>query len=183
MIVSVIDCYRDIATRDKLIFPLAITHILSLVHDTIPLSSPFFVIDAINKESIRRMMLPLPPVLHLLLHLLLLLEWRCPLLPLWTSFSTCVLILVVVITTFLMRCVRWTPGLVALLTNSLGSFAPSPSPKPVEDSFDGRVDGDDASISSSDDEMIAPQWFTLCHSWQKGGVVLYMRVVLLLGVD
>ena len=48
-------------------------------------------------------------------------------------------------------------GRIAHRQSHLSSFAPSPSPKPVEDSFDGRVDGDDASISSSDDEMIAPQ--------------------------
>ena len=54
MIESMIDCYRDTATRDKLIFPLAITHILSHVHVTIPLSSPFYVMGAISKESILR---------------------------------------------------------------------------------------------------------------------------------
>ena len=52
MIESMIDCYRDTATRDKLIFPSAITHIISNVHVTIPLSSPFSVMGAINKESI-----------------------------------------------------------------------------------------------------------------------------------
>ena len=54
MIDSMIDCYRDTATRDKLIFPSTITHILSHVHVTIPLSSPFYVIGAISKESIQR---------------------------------------------------------------------------------------------------------------------------------
>ena len=54
MIESMIDCYRDTATCDKLIFPLAITHILSHVHITIPLSSHFYVMGAINKESIQR---------------------------------------------------------------------------------------------------------------------------------
>ena len=48
-----IDRYRDTATHDKLIFPTAITHILSHVHITIPLSSPFYVMGAISKESIR----------------------------------------------------------------------------------------------------------------------------------
>ena len=52
MIESMIDCYRDTATRDKLIFPSAITHIISNVHVTIPLSSPFYVMGAISKESI-----------------------------------------------------------------------------------------------------------------------------------
>ena len=54
MIVSMIDIFRDTATRDKLIFPSAITRILSHVHITIPLSSPFYVMGAISKESIRR---------------------------------------------------------------------------------------------------------------------------------
>ena len=54
MIKSMIDCYRDTATRDKIIFPSAITCILSHVHITIPLSSHFYVMGAINKESIQR---------------------------------------------------------------------------------------------------------------------------------
>ena len=41
MIVSMIDIYQDTATRDKLIFPLVITHILTHLHFTIP-SSPLF---------------------------------------------------------------------------------------------------------------------------------------------
>ena len=49
-----IDIFRDTATRDKLIFPLAITCILSHVHVTFPLSTPFYAMGAINKESIRR---------------------------------------------------------------------------------------------------------------------------------
>ena len=43
MIESIIDCYWDIATCDKLIFPLAITHILTHLHVTIP-SSPLFYV-------------------------------------------------------------------------------------------------------------------------------------------
>ena len=54
MIQFMIDCYWGTATRDKLIFHLAITCILSQVHVTILPSSPFYVIGAINKESIRR---------------------------------------------------------------------------------------------------------------------------------
>ena len=49
-----IDRYRDTATHDKLIFPTAITHILSHVHITTPLSSPFYVMGSISKESIRK---------------------------------------------------------------------------------------------------------------------------------
>ena len=65
----------------------------------------------------------------------------------------------------------------------LGCFITSPSPSPEaladKDDEDGN-DEDDAS-SSNDDEMTTFRWLTLCHSWQKGGVVLGMRVVLYLG--
>ena len=54
MIVSVIDCCWDTTTHDKLIFLSAITCILSHVHVTIPLSSHFYVMGAISKESIKR---------------------------------------------------------------------------------------------------------------------------------
>ena len=36
MIESVINCYCDTTTRDKLIFPLAIMHILIYMHITVP---------------------------------------------------------------------------------------------------------------------------------------------------
>ena len=54
MIVSVIDIYQDIATRDKLIFPLAITCILTHMHIHFPSSPLFSIIGAISKESMRR---------------------------------------------------------------------------------------------------------------------------------
>ena len=54
LIVSTIDCYRDTTTHEKLIFPSAITRILSHMHVTILLSSPFYVMGAISEESIRR---------------------------------------------------------------------------------------------------------------------------------
>ena len=54
MIESIIDCYRDTATHDKLIFPSAITHILTHMHITIPPSPHFYVMGAISKESIQR---------------------------------------------------------------------------------------------------------------------------------
>ena len=67
----------------------------------------------------RRRMQPLPldPLLHL--PLLPPLGQMSLLLTPWISFSICVLILVVVSTIYLMRCVRWTPELVALLAASL----------------------------------------------------------------
>ena len=54
MIESMIDCYCDMTTRDKVIFPSAITRILTHLHITIPPIPHFFVMGAINKESIRR---------------------------------------------------------------------------------------------------------------------------------
>ena len=42
---------------------------------------------------------------------------------------------------------------IARRQSHLGNFAPSPSPELAKDSFDGGDDGDDASLSSSDDEM------------------------------
>ena len=54
IIESIIDCYRDTTTRDKLILPSSITRILTHLHVTIPSSPLFYVIGAISKESIWR---------------------------------------------------------------------------------------------------------------------------------
>ena len=54
MIISILDCYQDTATRDKFIFPSAITCILTHIHVTIPPSPLFYVLGAISKESMRR---------------------------------------------------------------------------------------------------------------------------------
>ena len=54
MIVSIIDCYQETATCDKLIFPLAITRIFTHTHVTIPHFPLFHVMGAISKESIWR---------------------------------------------------------------------------------------------------------------------------------
>jgi len=61
----------------------------------------------------------------------------------------------------------------------LGGFAPSLSPEHPEESFsldggddDGDDNGNDAFGSEYDDEMMTFQWYTLCHLWQKKGVVL-----------
>ena len=54
MIVSIIDCYQDITTRDKLIFPSTITRIFTYLHVTIPPFPLFHVMGAISKESIQR---------------------------------------------------------------------------------------------------------------------------------
>ena len=133
MIESIIDCYWDIATRDKLIFPLAITHILTHLHVTIPSSPLFYVMGAISKEYIWRSATQLAakqprmepsdaapssrpsssfaPSSSF--------KATSPLLTSWSSFSTCVLILVVILTIYLIRCVRWTSESIASLVASL----------------------------------------------------------------
>ena len=71
----------------------------------------------------------------------------------------------------------------------LGGFVESPSSSPEaseDEKDDGDSDGGDAdedkdASSFSDDEMTTSQWLALCHSWQKGGEVLGMRVVMYLG--
>ena len=63
-------------------------------------------------------------------------------------------------------------GCIARRQACLGGFAPSPSPSPEASvNEDGDDDDEDASFSS-DDEMTTSRWLTLCHSWQKEGVVL-----------
>ena len=54
MIESIIDCYRDIATHDKLIFPSAIMHILTHLHILVPPIPHFYIMGATSKESIWR---------------------------------------------------------------------------------------------------------------------------------
>ena len=51
MIVSKIDIYQDTTTRNKVIFPSAITRILTHMHIPIPSSPLFSLMGAISKES------------------------------------------------------------------------------------------------------------------------------------
>ena len=51
---SLIDVYRDMATRDKLIFPSAITRILRHFFVSFPPFDHFFVMGAINTAIVRR---------------------------------------------------------------------------------------------------------------------------------
>ena len=82
-------------------------------------------------------------------------------------------------------------GRIAQRQAHMGGFIASPSPSPSleaskdeddDDGFDGDDDTneDEDASSSSYVEMIASQWLVLCHSWQKGGVVLGIRVVIYL---
>ena len=58
----------------------------------------------------------------------------------------------------------------------LGGFIASPHPSPK-----ASEDEDEDASSSSDEEMTASQWLNLCHSWQKGEVILCLKVVMYLG--
>ena len=75
-------------------------------------------------------------------------------------------------------------GHIAWWQACLGGFIESPSPSPEaseDDDFDDDDDDEDEDASFfGDDKMTA--WVTcLFQSWQKGGVVLGMRVVMFLG--
>ena len=68
----------------------------------------------------------------------------------------------------------------------LGGFAPSPSPSLkalLDKDGDDGDDEDDNASSSNDDKMMTSQWLTLCHSWQKGEVILGLKVALYLGEE
>ena len=67
----------------------------------------------------------------------------------------------------------------------MGGFVASLSPSPQaseDESDDGShsddADEDDGASFLGDEEMTASQWITLCHLWQKGEVVLGMKVVM-----
>ena len=53
-ILSIIDVYRDTATRDKLIFPSAITRLLCHFNVLFPSSKPFHVMGAIDAGTFKR---------------------------------------------------------------------------------------------------------------------------------
>ena len=80
-------------------------------------------------------------------------------------------------------------GRIAQRQAVMGDFtaSSSPSPQASKDESDDDCSGsddadvDDGTSSSDDKEMIASQWLTLCHSWQKGEVVFGIRVVMYLG--
>ena len=68
----------------------------------------------------------------------------------------------------------------------MGGFTVSPSPslQVSEDEGDDDRSSDDedkGASSSGDKEMTTSQWLALYHSWQKGRVVLGIRVVIYLG--
>ena len=118
-IISILDVYQDPATHDKLIFPSAIMRILQHFHIPIPLSPFFTTMGAISTGFVRWSEAKLRPKQPRMetddpttsaippsslapspLQLVSLL------MPSWSSCSECMLILVVVLTISLMRCVR-----------------------------------------------------------------------------
>ena len=185
MIVSTIDIYQDTTTRDKLIFPSAITHILTHLHVTIPLSPLFYSMGAINKESIRKndaqlaakrpLVEPTPSQQEKA-------KFRAVEDATYASrpssssaptsssgveasFATIMDQLRHMRTDFgscldhisnEMYQMNTKIGCIACRQSCLGGFVPSPSPEPIEDSFGGD-EGDYAFGSSSDDEMTFSQ--------------------------
>ena len=171
MIVSMIYCYQDTATRDKFIFPSAITCILSHMHVTIPLSSPFNIMGAISKESIRRSDAQLVPKQPRV-------KEDAALTPCLSSSSTLsssssrveASVAAIIDQLQHMRAdfgshlnhisnemcqMNTRIGRIARRQSYLGNFAPSPSPELADDSsLDGGDDDDeDASGSKYEDEM------------------------------
>ena len=53
-ILSIIDVHRDLVTRDKLIFPLAITRILRHFSIPFPMSDHFHIMGAIDAATVKR---------------------------------------------------------------------------------------------------------------------------------
>ena len=53
LILSLIDVYRDLATRDKLIFPSTITRLLRHFDVSFPSSEPFHVMGAIDASTVK----------------------------------------------------------------------------------------------------------------------------------
>ena len=86
------------------------------------------------------------------------------------------------VTTCVSRIAKWQAHLSGFVASPTPSLEVSEE-KDIDngDSNGGDADEDEASSSSGDKEMIASQWLTIFHAWQKGGVVLGMRVVMYLG--
>ena len=175
-ILSLIDVYKDMATRDKPIFPSTITRIIHHFSISIPNSHLFTVMCAISAASVRRseaqLWLKRPRTKTT--------DSSAPTFPSTFALSSSggVMLEAVMaqlegmdalldtlntelyqVNTCVSRITQWQARMGGFTVSS----SPSPSPQASED--------EDAS-SSSDEEMTTSQWLTLCHSWQKGGVVL-----------
>ena len=193
-ILFLIDVYKDTTTRDKLIFPSAITSIICHSSILYPESSHFSVMGVISEASIRwskaQLRLKLP--------------WTematapAPSIPSTSApFSSsggvtleavmvqleridaCLDTLTIELYQVNTRVSRitWRQARIGGFT---ASPSPSPSPQALKDEDDNGGFGDDGddddededSSSSDDEEIITSQWLILCHSWQKEGVVL-----------
>ena len=75
---------------------------------------------------------------------------------------------------------RWQAHLDGFVESSFPSLEASEDEDNDGDS-DDDADEDDAFSSFGDNGMTAFQWLARCHLWQKGGVVLGVRVVMYLG--
>ena len=79
-------------------------------------------------------------------------------------------------------CIAWRQAIIGGFTASSSPFPQASEDESDDDGFGGDdADEDDGASSFGDKEMTATQWLTLCHSWQKGGVILGMREVMYLG--
>ena len=122
--------------------------------------------------SLSRQLLPLPPPLPFLLREVWLLMWS------WRNFSTWMLALI----HSLLSCIRWTPVLAVLLDGRLTLVAlwslPLLLPRHLRTMMMMMRMGMLALLVLT---RCLLDTLTLCHLWQKGGVVLDMRVVILIG--
>ena len=182
-ITSILDVYQDMATCNKLIFPPTIMQILRNFSILI-LDSPYFtIIGAIDASSVRRNKAQFRPKRPRVL------STGSTASAITSSFApsssagdmTLDAIMAQLqcmdahLDTFSYELsqVNTCVGRIAWRHAHLGGFAASPSHSLKASTDEDVEDSDDADTnSSSDDEMTTSQWLTLCHSWQKGEVVL-----------
>ena len=182
-ITSILDVYQDMATCNKLIFPSAIMQILHHFSILI-LDSPYFtIIGAIDASSVwwnkAQFRLKRPRVL----------STGSTASAITSSFAPSSSVGDVTLNAIMaqLQCmdahldtfsyelsqVNTHVGRIAWRNAHLGGFTASPSPSLKASTDEDVEDSDDVDTnSSSDDEMTTSQWLTLCHSWQKGEVVL-----------
>ena len=190
-------------TRDKFIFPFAITRIIRHSSVSYPESAHFTVMCAISAMTVwwsEAKLWPKQPQTETVI----LLALSTPSTSAFSSSAGGVTFEAIMAQlqcmdarldtlTDEMSQVATRVGHIAWRQARLGGFVassfPSPQTSEDEDDDDGSSDDDededededeDAS-SSGDEEMTASQWLALCYSWQKRGVVLGIRVVMYLG--
>ena len=183
------------ATRDKFIFPSSIMRTIRHVFVSYLDSAHFSIMSAISSASIRRSKAQLQSKRPWT-------ETATPLASSTPSTSTlsasasgvtfkvviaqlqCMNARLDTLTTELYQ-VNTRVSRIAWRHARLGGFIKSPFPSPEaskdEDddgnSSDNDDDEDENASSSDNDEITTFQWLALCHSWQKGEVILGMKVV------